>query len=108
MAEAFGKSNTSRIIDLGANNFNAHTPGYAIYENDVIARLALFNYVTDPTGASNYVASFSIGGGTSGQANGTPAQVKVKYLLAPSVAERSNITWANQVCPSPSIIGVGH
>jgi len=96
VAEAFGKTNTSRIIDLQANADSAYTPAYAIYENDAIARLALFNYVTDPTGASDYVATFAVGGGSTGQANLTPAQVKVKYLLAPSVSERSNITWANQ------------
>ena len=31
-------------------------------------------------------------------ASGTmPAQVYVKYLVAPSVAEKQNITWAGQV-----------
>lgn len=78
VAEAFGSSNQSRIIDLQMNGNNIYTPGYAIYDGDVLARLALFNYVTDPTGGSAYTASFAIGGGATGQANGTPAQVKVK------------------------------
>jgi hypothetical protein len=60
------------------NDNNIYTPGYAIYDGGVLARLALFNYVTDPSGASAYTASFAIGGGDTGQANGTPAQVKVK------------------------------
>jgi len=96
VAEAFGTSNQSRIIDLQMNGNNIYTPGYAIYDGDVLARLALFNYVTDPSGASSYTASFAIGGGDTGQPNGTPAQVKVKYLLAPSVSTKENITWAGQ------------
>ncbi|KAJ6561989.1 glycoside hydrolase family 79 protein [Mycena capillaripes] len=96
VAEALGTSNQSRIIDLQMNGNNIYTPGYAIYDGEVLARLALFNYVTDPTGASAYTASFAIGGGDTGQANGTPAQVKVKYLVAPSVSTKENITWAGQ------------
>ncbi|KAJ7603688.1 glycoside hydrolase family 79 protein [Mycena polygramma] len=96
VAEAFGTSNQSRIIDLQMNGNNSFTPGYAIYDGGVLARLALINYVSDSTGASAYTASFAIGGGTTGQANGTPAQVKVKYLVAPSVSSKDNITWAGQ------------
>ncbi|KAJ7649955.1 glycoside hydrolase family 79 protein [Roridomyces roridus] len=96
VAETFGNSNKSRIIDLQMNGNNEFTPGYAVYDGDVLARLALFNYVTDPSGASEITVSFAIGGGATGQANGTPAQVKVKYLLAPSVSSLNNITWAGQ------------
>ncbi|KAJ7707362.1 glycoside hydrolase family 79 protein [Mycena rosella] len=96
VAEAFGTSNKSQIIDLQMNAANIYTPGYAIYDGGALARLALFNFVTDPTGASAYTASFAIGGGDTGQANATPAQVKVKYLLAPSVSSKDNITWAGQ------------
>ncbi|CAK5262555.1 unnamed protein product [Mycena citricolor] len=96
IAEAFGKSNQSQIIDLQTNSNNIYTPAYAIYDGGVLARLALFNYVSDPSGASDYTMSFAIGGGSTGQANGTPAQVKVKYLLAPSVSTQDNITWAGQ------------
>ncbi len=72
VAETFGSSNASQIIDLQANAVNIFTPGYAIYENGNLARVALFNYVTDPTGASTYTASISITGGT------VPSQVSVK------------------------------
>ncbi|PSS11011.1 hypothetical protein PHLCEN_2v3307 [Hermanssonia centrifuga] len=94
VAETFGSSNASQIVDLQANGVNIFTPGYAIYENGNLARVALFNYVTDPTGASTYTASISITGGT------VPSQVSVKYLLAPSVAEKTNITWAGQTVAS--------
>ncbi|KAF5353171.1 hypothetical protein D9757_012643 [Collybiopsis confluens] len=96
LAESFGLSNQSQILDLGANSNNIYTPAYAIYENGNPVRVALFNYITDPSGASDYTVSIAVGGGQTGTANGTPGQVKVKYLLAPSVSEKSNITWAGQ------------
>ncbi|KAK0230497.1 glycoside hydrolase family 79 protein [Armillaria fumosa] len=96
MAEAMGASNVSQILDLNANGGNIFTPAYAIYENGNPVRVALFNYITDPSGASTYTASISIGGGETGQANGTPPQVKVKYLLADSVSQKYNFRWAGQ------------
>lgn len=78
MAEAFGSSNTSQIIDLQGNDGNIYTPQYAIYENGALAKVALFNYVTDPTGATDYTVTLSVGGGTTGVASAMPASVKVK------------------------------
>jgi hypothetical protein len=75
MAEALGPSNASQIVDLTSN---IYTPIYAIYENGAPTKVALFNFVTDPTGASTYTAVISIGGGSTGQNNATPAQVQVK------------------------------
>ncbi|KAG7447455.1 glycoside hydrolase family 79 protein [Guyanagaster necrorhizus] len=96
MAEAMGASNASQILDLNANDGNIFTPAYAIYENGNPVRVALFNYITDSSGASTYIASISIGDGESGQANGTPAQVKVKYFTADSVSQKGNFRWAGQ------------
>lgn len=95
-AEAFGPSGNAQIIDLQANNISMFTPAYAIYENGAPVRLVLFNYVSDPTGASDYTTTISIGGSAIGQDNATPAQIQVKYLAAPSVSEKYNITWAGQ------------
>ena len=78
MAEVMGPSNTSQVLDLNANNGNQYTPAYAIYENGNPVRVALFNYVTDNSGNSALTVSISIGGGQTGQANATPAEVKVK------------------------------
>lgn len=72
ISEVFGNTNTSRIIDLFGNGGNQFTPQYAIYENDNLARVALFNYVTDPSGASDYVATIAVAGGA------VPASVRVK------------------------------
>ena len=72
MAEALGKTNTSQVKDIFPNNGNDLTPGYAIYENGQLERVALFNYVTDPTRASTLTASISFTDGT------TPSQVMVK------------------------------
>ncbi|KAJ6512845.1 glycoside hydrolase family 79 protein [Mycena sanguinolenta] len=92
VAEVFGKSNQSRIIDMQMNNGNIYTPGYAIYDGGILSRLALINYITDPSGNSDFTATFSF----NGQNMPIPTQVKVKYLVAPSVGEKSNITWAGQ------------
>lgn len=90
VAETLGSSNQSQVLDLGMNGGNEFTPGYAIYENGEPTRVALINFVSDPTGASDYTASISLAGGS------TPAQVKVKYLSASSVAQKWNFTWAGQ------------
>ncbi|KAG0694605.1 glycoside hydrolase family 79 protein [Suillus ampliporus] len=89
VAEALGSSNTAQVLDLQANGGNDYTPGYAIYENGQPVRVALTNFITDPSGNNDYTASISIGGTV-------PAQVTVKYLLADSVSQRYNFTWAGQ------------
>lgn len=91
MAEALGPTGTAQVADLDANGANEFTPAYAIYENGVPARVALFNYMTDPSGQNTYTASIQIGG------SGSLSQVKVKYLSAASTAEKYNMTWAGQV-----------
>ncbi|KAI9058982.1 glycoside hydrolase family 79 protein [Trametes sanguinea] len=96
VTEALGTSNTSRVKDLFPNNGNELTPAYAIYENDQLARMVLINFMDDPTGANDYTATIQVGGQQFGESNSVPAQVKVKYLLAPSVSEKDNITWAGQ------------
>ena len=78
VAETLGSSNTSQVIDLWQNSGSLYTPGYAIYENGNLARLALINFMSDSSGANDYTVTFSIGGGESGQPAATPAQVRVK------------------------------
>ena len=118
MAEALGPHNLSQVSDITQN---INTPIYAIYEKGVPTKVALFNFITDPTGASSYTAVISIGGGSTGQSNATPSQVQVKYvlikhdlkkskystfvilyryLLAESIASINNFTWAGQVSAS--------
>ncbi|KAG6331398.1 hypothetical protein ID866_7691 [Astraeus odoratus] len=90
VTEALGSSNASQVLDLNMNGGNEFTPGYAIYEHGQPVRVALINYVTDSTGASDYTAAISIVGAA------TPAQVRVKYLAASSVSQKYNLTWAGQ------------
>ena len=78
VAEALGTSNTSRVKDLFPNNGDPHTPAYAVYENDQLARLVLINFLDDPSGANDYTATLNVGGQQFGEANAVPAQVKVK------------------------------
>ncbi|KAJ7640830.1 glycoside hydrolase family 79 protein [Mycena polygramma] len=89
-AEVFGKTNTSQILDLHGNDGSIYTPQYAVYENGAIARVALFNYMTDPSGANDYKATITLSDGT------VPASVTVKYFLSDSVSTKNNITWAGQ------------
>lgn len=80
----FGPSGNAQIIDLQANTNNIFTPAYAVYENGAPVRLVLMNYVSDPSGASDYTTTISIGGSAIGQGNATPAQIQVKYVFRSS------------------------
>ncbi|KAI9512152.1 hypothetical protein F5148DRAFT_100808 [Russula earlei] len=93
MAEALGPSNASRVLDLTQNLL---TPIYVVYENGTPTKLALFNFVTDPSGANDYTVTFAVGGGTTGQPGATPSSVQVKYLTASSVSSTGNFSWAGQ------------
>lgn len=73
IAEAFGKSNTSQIVDRWANEANPNTPVYAIYERGVLSKAALFNYIDDPSGNNALTVSLTVDGGV-------PASVSVKYV----------------------------
>lgn len=94
MAEVMSESG-SQVKDLLLNNNSTSTPGYAIYKNGQPIRLALFNYITDSSGANDVTVSVSVGGGTTGQASSTPASVNVKYFYSAtgSSADKFNLTW---------------
>ena len=84
MAEALGKTNTSRVVDLTTNEF---APVYGIYEHDTLARVALVNFLTEQNGVGSYQATISVGGGLTGEPNATPASVKVKCVLLQFVSD---------------------
>jgi hypothetical protein len=96
MSEALGRSNQSQVIELGVNDGELSTPGYAIYENGTPMRIALFNFLDDASGAHDLRVVISIGGGETGQPASTPSSVRVKYLLAEHVTTKGNFTWAGQ------------
>ncbi|KAF9556467.1 glycoside hydrolase family 79 protein [Agrocybe pediades] len=89
IAEALGKSNTSRVVDLFGNAGNEFTPSYAIYEHDTLSKVALFNYIDDKTGNSDSQVTLSV-------PTGVPQTISVKYLSASTVSTKNNITWAGQ------------
>ena len=96
LAEALGKSNTSQVVDLTLIG-SEFTPAYAIYENGMMSKVALFNYVDDLEGTrepSDLKVSLVIPAGIIGAGG----NVKVKYLEAKSVSNKNGITWAGQVC----------
>ena len=111
MAEAFGKTNTSQIIDLEANGNSDLTPCYAIYELGKLSKVAIVNYMDDnQTGTNDLQVTLQV-------STGVPQTVQVKYVIclfflvgwivnlfffhrylsATSVSDRDNITWAGQV-----------
>jgi hypothetical protein len=91
MAEAMGPSNNTQVLNYGVDNLSSFTPIYGIYENGTPVRVAIMNYLDDPTGASDVSAVISISGGFT-----MPASVQVKYLAASSVTQKGNYTWAGQ------------
>ncbi|KAG8878335.1 hypothetical protein FRB97_002589 [Tulasnella sp. 331] len=97
MSEVMSESG-SQVMDLLLNGNNTNTPGYAIYKNGQPIRLALFNYITDPSGANDIQVQFSVGGGATGQGSITPSSVTVKYFSSAtgSAADKFNLTWAGQ------------
>lgn len=70
VAEVFGKSNASQIVDTSNNG--ALTPSYAIYDNGALSKVALFNFMDDSSGAHDIVGTITVDGGQ------VPAQVYVK------------------------------
>ncbi|KAF7315155.1 Glyco-hydro-79C domain-containing protein [Mycena indigotica] len=94
MAEAMGPSNNSQVLDLPIEGLSDSTPVYAIYENGVPKRVAIVNYVNDPSHANDISVVISLANQDGTKT--TPASVKVKYLAAASVVQKGNITWAGQ------------
>ncbi|GLB45268.1 putative glycosyl hydrolase family 79 C-terminal beta domain [Lyophyllum shimeji] len=88
VAEVFGKSNVSQIVDTSNNG--PLTPSYAIYDNGALSKVALLNFMNDPSGAHDITATITVNGGQ------VPQEVHVKYLAAESVSVKTNITWAGQ------------
>ncbi|KAG6896443.1 hypothetical protein C0992_008232 [Termitomyces sp. T32_za158] len=88
VSEIFGKSNVSQIVDT--SNSGIYTPSYAIYDNGALSKVALFNFIDDPSGAHDVTATVTVNGGQ------VPPQVWVKYFLADSVSVKTNLTWAGQ------------
>lgn len=70
VSEIFGKSNVSQIVDT--SNSGIYTPSYAIYDNGALSKVALFNFIDDPSGAHDVTATVTVNGGQ------VPSQVWVK------------------------------
>ncbi|PWN36622.1 uncharacterized protein FA14DRAFT_115618, partial [Meira miltonrushii] len=62
---------------------------YNVYENGQIAKQVFINMINDPSGANNFNVQFP-------QPSNQPASVAYKLLVAPTLAEKENITWAGQ------------
>lgn len=71
-----GTSGKAQVLDLNANDGNGYTPAYAVYEDGAPSRVALFNYMTDASGAHDYTASVPVPAGVS--------SIKVKSVATPT------------------------
>ncbi|KAG9021552.1 hypothetical protein FS837_007172 [Tulasnella sp. UAMH 9824] len=78
----------SQVMDLLLNGNSTLTPGYAVYKNGQPIKLALFNYITDPSGANDAQFNFP----------SSQPSVRVKYFSTStgSTADKFNLTWAGQ------------
>jgi len=93
IAEAIGPTGLAQVADLNIGGTNGiYTPAYTIVESGNPVKVALFNYVSDATGVSDYQAAVSVPAGQ--------AQVRVKYLLGQSASTKQNITWGGQTLGS--------
>ncbi|KAG5351031.1 hypothetical protein C0989_008226 [Termitomyces sp. Mn162] len=88
VAEVFGKSNVSQIVDTSNNGI--YNPSYAVYDAGALSKVVLINYIDDASGAHDITGTITMNDGQ------VPSQVYVKYLLASSVSVKTNITWAGQ------------
>jgi hypothetical protein len=112
VSELFGKSENSRIVDIThtssipvavTTNYNEdgttydttqsddmYHPSYLVYDGDTPSRVALFNFISDPSGASDTQVTLNFNN------TAAPSTVSVRYLRAAEVEEQYNITWAGQ------------
>jgi hypothetical protein len=89
VAEAIGKTGATQVVDLFPESL--FQPIYSIYENGKPTKVVLFNYVNNNASSEHdYTFQLSLEGVQ------VPKEVKVKYLRAPFVTSKENITWAGQ------------
>jgi hypothetical protein len=112
VAELFGKSENSRIVDIThtssipvntqtitnedgstydtTSSEDMYHPTYLVYDGETPARAALFNFISDPSGASDAQVTLNFNN------TAAPSQVSVRYFRASEVEEQYNLTWAGQ------------
>ncbi|KAF7307843.1 Glyco-hydro-79C domain-containing protein [Mycena kentingensis (nom. inval.)] len=94
MAEALGPANNTQVLDLGVEGMSEFQAIYGLYEDGVPKRVAIVNYIDDNTGANDVNVVISLNNADGSRT--TPDTMKVKYLLADSVVQKGNYTWAGQ------------
>ena len=75
LGETHGSTNTSQILDLGANGANDLTPAYAIYEQGILSKVAMINFMDDNQTFTNDLQV------TIQLPDGAPQSVQVKYVV---------------------------
>lgn len=122
VAELFGRGENSRVVDISHTSsipVNTETmynedgstydvtssddqfhPTYLVYDGETPVRAALFNFISDNTGASDAQVTLNFNG------TAAPGEVYVRYLRASQVEEQYDITWAGQTM-GPSFTSTG-
>lgn len=122
IAELFGRGENSRIVDITHTSSiatNTQTiynedgtsyditssddefhPTYLVYDGETPVRAALFNFVSDNTGASDAQVTLNFNNTVA------PTQVHVRYLRASQIEEQYEIYWAGQTM-GPSFTSTG-
>lgn len=78
----------SQVMDLLLGGNSTNTPGYAIYKNGQPTKLALFNYISDPSGAHDVQFNFP---------SSQPSVIVKRFSSSTgSTADKFNLTWAGQ------------
>ncbi|KAG6856827.1 hypothetical protein H0H87_000304 [Tephrocybe sp. NHM501043] len=70
VAEVFGKSNVSQIIDTSNNGI--YNPSYAVYDGGALSKVVMINFIDDASGAHDITGTFTVNGGQ------VPSEVYVK------------------------------
>lgn len=91
LLEALQSHNGSKVVDLNVDNStssNSTSAGYGIYDSSTqdLYRVVLLNYA-NATGPVDYSIS-------KGMLPATGKNITVKYLTAPSVNEKTQISWS--------------
>lgn len=90
LAEALHPSDGKALVTVSDQTVQSDVlAAYNVYENGQIARQVFINMINDQSGANNFNVQFP-------QPSNQPASVPYKLLVAPTLAEKDNITWAGQ------------
>lgn len=99
VAEALRGDNGTYVLDLNINNStaaNSTTAGYGVYNgtSGQLINVVLFNFADQGTEPANFTIP-ALSNGSGAGSNATTLML-ARYLVAPSVKEKTNISWGGK------------